>query len=211
MLCGGAPGAGLNNSGRHGSTRGSTSSSTTTTTSSSSSRLVKTISGGGPGGTTTTRTVTTTSTGGVPVGGANDAVGVANESILGGGGVAGVNTVGITNVGVTGVGEREFKVVVDDIAGDYGADEIGVRVRRTAGGHKLLVTARHESQQPGRRCFREFCREFEMPSGVRIAGLTATLDAGQLVLKAPYYAQAQDAQASTAAGEELNIPVITRA
>ena len=210
MLCGGAPGAGLNNSGRHGSTRGSTSSSTTTTTSSSSSRLVKTISGGGPGGTTTTRTVTTTSTGGVPVGGANDAVGVANESILGGG-VAGVNTVGITNVGVTGVGEREFKVVVDDIAGDYGADEIGVRVRRTAGGHKLLVTARHESQQPGRRCFREFCREFEMPSGVRIAGLTATLDAGQLVLKAPYYAQAQDAQASTAAGEELNIPVITRA
>lgn len=105
----------------------------------------------------------------------------------------------------------EFKVVVDDIAGDYSAEEIGVRVRRG----KLLVTARHESQQPGRRCFREFCREFDLPSNVKSSALTATLDAGQLVLLAPYVTQVNVSSAGTTcsspAADEFHVPVVTRA
>ena len=76
---------------------------------------------------------------------------------------------------------RTFKISVD-VGADYDPQDVSVRTVN----RKLIVSARHETQQPGRTCFREFCREFDLPADVDPNLVSAAMtEDGQLLIEAP--------------------------
>ena len=82
---------------------------------------------------------------------------------------------------------RTFKISVD-VGTDYDPQDVCVRTVN----RKLVVSARHETQQPGRKCFREFCREFDLPADVDPNLVSAAMtEDGQLLVEAPLSSYSQ--------------------